>query len=772
MAKNDRVRKEHLPAVTVGGREERGRRALPVLQPLPMGGSDVSRAALLVLGIGVLARPRTQPVACNVAAWPTGPLWEPGPRAPCLVLRGGGKRQKRNARSTAHVLQELARTSLHTAAAGTRKDAMPQSRVLRTGLMSHTLDPAGTAGSAASFGRTAGEAGRQQMQKQRLGLQHWQQVRAPLRRRHRVVVDGSNVLKHGGGAPSLGRLVGLVAAVEDQLNVSSSEILVMIDHWVARELGPAALAQVKAGAYTVRIARTHVPADVRIQQAATALRARVVTNDRFLPYCPWKTCKTSEMSVAGTGAAIARQQVLIGEPRLEATDAHLRSGDLWLVSKEEWTWTARHAYRFKRKGEGGDWLLYPGEHYGSQMVRPAEQSGGLMGMSNLVTSLAEELSVHDEGGSDLETDAEMLEESAAARDDARAGQAGELGGFPGAFAGMSQRRKQKFARSFAQVHYSGRGHQAVTNGVRQILRGGAPESEHEAQRRQGQYVEVGRTASGICVRRKASKATARHGKNTSVDPANATLPPKNAICILCGRTPSAFAGNAGAGKEEDGAHSKVCPVGGEEGCLVWGLEHEAAWLNCQQAADSRESYAIEMRMRDAFFGAVGRERDTQGPAASRVMAGRAGDALSRQEVQTGARLSADGRWKASSMNVDVNEIQMLGGRRGTHARPARSAAASQGGKVVDTGSLAWIDGTGGDERGPDADVKARTVALAHAQACEALETQEVASLRDEFPAASEEQLRRVAALVSSGMCAVEDASKLMQQVSVKTGPQT
>ena len=740
-----------------------------MLHPLPMGGSDVSRAALLVLGIGVLAHSRTQPVATR----PTGPLWEPGPPAPCLVLRGGGKRQKRNARSTAHVLEELARTSLHTGAAGTRKDAMPQSRVLRTGLMSHTLDPAGTAGSAASFGRTAGEAGRQQMQKQRLGLQHWQQVRAPLRRRHRVVVDGSNVLKHGGGAPSLGRLVGLVAAVEDQLNVSSSEILVMIDHWVAKELGPAALAQVKAGAYTVRIARTHVSADVRIQQAATALRARVVTNDRFLPYCPWKTCKTSEMSVAGTGAAIAREQVLIGEPRLDATEAHLRSGALWLVSKEEWTWTARHAYRFKRKGEGGDWLLYPGEHYGRQMVRPAEQSGGLMGMSNLVTSLAEELSVHDEGGSDLETDAEMLEESAAARDGAsRAGQAGELGAFPGAFAGMSQRRKLKFARSFAQAYYSGRGHQAVTNGVRQILRGGAPESEHEAQRRQGQYVEVGRTARGICVRRKASKATVRHGKNTSVDPAKDAIPPKNAICILCGRIPSAFGGNAGAGKEEDGADSKVCPVGGEEGCLIWGLEHEAAWLNCQQAADSRESYAIEMCMRDAFFGAVGREGDIQGPAASRVMASRAGDALSGQEAQTGASLSADGLWKASSMNVDVNEIQMLGGRRGARARLARSAAASQGGKVVDTGSLAWIDGTGGDERGPDADVKARTVALAHAQAREALETQEVASLRDEFPAASEEQLRRVAALVSAGMCAVEDASALMQQLSVKTGPQT
>jgi hypothetical protein len=34
-----------------------------------------------------------------------------------------------------------------------------------------------------------------------------------------VVIDGSNVLKHGGGKPKLGNLVGLVACVEESLQV-------------------------------------------------------------------------------------------------------------------------------------------------------------------------------------------------------------------------------------------------------------------------------------------------------------------------------------------------------------------------------------------------------------------------------------------------------------------------------------------------------------------------------------------------------------------------
>ena len=46
------------------------------------------------------------------------------------------------------------------------------------------------------------------------------QVRPPQRRRHRVVIDGSNVLKHGGGKPKVGNMVGLVAATEERLKVA------------------------------------------------------------------------------------------------------------------------------------------------------------------------------------------------------------------------------------------------------------------------------------------------------------------------------------------------------------------------------------------------------------------------------------------------------------------------------------------------------------------------------------------------------------------------
>ena len=46
------------------------------------------------------------------------------------------------------------------------------------------------------------------------------QVRPPQRKRHRVVIDGSNVLKHGGGKPKVGNIVGLVAATEERLKVA------------------------------------------------------------------------------------------------------------------------------------------------------------------------------------------------------------------------------------------------------------------------------------------------------------------------------------------------------------------------------------------------------------------------------------------------------------------------------------------------------------------------------------------------------------------------
>ena len=210
-----------------------------------------------------------------------------------IGLRGGGKKQKRNARGTRHVLEELARTSLHSSAVGPKKGhgpegAGPYARIVRTGMMGHLFDPEGVPGAAgiarsgaASYGRAAGEAARQKLQQQHAGTQVWQHTRAPMRKRHRVVVDGSNVLKHGGGKAQVGNMVGLIAAVEQYLKVSQSDILVIVDHWVAKEMGQAGLAQLRSGDYTLRIARDHVSADVRIQQAAKELRAIVVTSADF-----------------------------------------------------------------------------------------------------------------------------------------------------------------------------------------------------------------------------------------------------------------------------------------------------------------------------------------------------------------------------------------------------------------------------------------------------------------------------------------------------------
>ena len=162
---------------------------------------------------------------------------------PRLVLRGGGKKQKRNARSRADVLEELARSSLCISGVRSRKST-EDAAVVRTGPMNHQYDSfvesvAGvfTGGDrvggqrASSFGRAAGEAGRQQFRKQQEARQQWQHVRAPRKRRYRVIIDGSNVLKHGGGAPRVGNLVnlgvcerGLSRQAQSELQASSSSL--------------------------------------------------------------------------------------------------------------------------------------------------------------------------------------------------------------------------------------------------------------------------------------------------------------------------------------------------------------------------------------------------------------------------------------------------------------------------------------------------------------------------------------------------------------------
>ena len=107
-----------------------------------------------------------------------------------LGLRGGGKKQKRRAKSTRHVLEDLARTSLRTSAVRPRKavgnegvaGAVPPLKILRTGMLGHCFDPAPLpprpfAASAPSYGRAAGEAARQRLRQEQEAGRQWQQAR-------------------------------------------------------------------------------------------------------------------------------------------------------------------------------------------------------------------------------------------------------------------------------------------------------------------------------------------------------------------------------------------------------------------------------------------------------------------------------------------------------------------------------------------------------------------------------------------------------------------
>jgi len=66
-------------------------------------------------------------------------------------------------------------------------------------------------------------------------------------------------------------------------------MLVIVDHWVAKEMGAAALAQLKAGDYTVRVARDHVSADVR--SASLVL----------IPSCPHKSPRACRVCACAGG---------------------------------------------------------------------------------------------------------------------------------------------------------------------------------------------------------------------------------------------------------------------------------------------------------------------------------------------------------------------------------------------------------------------------------------------------------------------------------------
>jgi len=107
-----------------------------------------------------------------------------------LGLRGGGKKQKRRAKSTRHVLEDLARMSLRTSAVRPRKAVgnegvagpVPPLKILRTGMLGHCFDPAPLpprpfAASAPTYGRAAGEAARQRLRQEQETGRQWQQAR-------------------------------------------------------------------------------------------------------------------------------------------------------------------------------------------------------------------------------------------------------------------------------------------------------------------------------------------------------------------------------------------------------------------------------------------------------------------------------------------------------------------------------------------------------------------------------------------------------------------
>ena len=292
-------------------------------------------------------------------------------------LRGGGKKQKRRAKSMRHVLEDLAQTSLHNS--GIQSTPLQGDGALKVSARAPCLG-------SRRFGQTAGEAGRQHLREQQHARWQWQLVNRRAQRQCRVVIDGSNVLKHGGGRAKVGNMVGLVAAVEDQLKVAQAEILVIIDHWVAKEVGKAALAQLQSADYTLRVARDYVSADVRIMQAAKAHHALVVTNDRYLHHCPWYAASTCEQAGPPHPQLDAEPSHLEGAVEQAAETAPGKAP--WPVAPDEWLWTRQHAYRFSRLGAGAGaaqalpeevqaqqpvaarpqpaWRLRPAEHFRQQ----------------------------------------------------------------------------------------------------------------------------------------------------------------------------------------------------------------------------------------------------------------------------------------------------------------------------------------------------------------------------------------------------------------------
>lgn len=171
----------------------------------------------------------------------------------------------------------------------------------------------------------------------------------------KLVVDGSNVLKHGGGAARLPRLLGAVEAGLMLRTCSEQEVLIVLDVGSTRELGEEGMKELGAFRWKVRVAPRGMPADVRVMQAAQEYKAHVLTNDRYIQYCPYRT-KVSPTS--------GKLYVALGHHKggVRLRSAH---GITYMVSEDEWLWTYRHSLRFHH-GSGGAWVVRESDDYRMQ----------------------------------------------------------------------------------------------------------------------------------------------------------------------------------------------------------------------------------------------------------------------------------------------------------------------------------------------------------------------------------------------------------------------
>jgi len=220
----------------------------------------------------------------------------------------------------------------------------------------------------------------------------------------------------------------------------------------------------------------------RILQAAHALRAQVVTNDRYLLYCPWHTYNTT------TASGAQRLEVQVGRPACHVPLACEAAQTVSLVSRQEWTWTHRHRFAFACRppplsapagvaahvGAGSGWVIYPDKTHSTHQAQAEacddQSAGALLDLARL--SLQDDVLALQEPP--LQQTEEMQCDSACTVSPTSSTAQGRGGQMAGngcgtKLGGMSERRRQKAARFLAQITGKGQGHAGVARAARENL---------------------------------------------------------------------------------------------------------------------------------------------------------------------------------------------------------------------------------------------------------------------------------------------------------------